>query len=830
MHHASAARLLLLFGLLACLLCPAPSKAGDNVTPEADSPPLCRLPTRPAVTGQPVRAARRISSTVAEVEPNNTQAGANLLTLGLLPGSDASVDVTAALIAASPTALTAGEEDGSIVAATATGLAAGQTVVAAGVIGDGPYAATSGDYDFYSIVAVSGQTITADIDAKVLGSGLDSYVGLYNSTGVLLAKNDDDSSGGTSDSFLEYSAPMSDTYFVVVRGFGRGFQTDPFDPASGVGIASVGSYAIKIGLDSADRDFFSFDLQAGDIFGAAVAGATPRLSLRDASGSELIGAVSDLTAIYPDVSPLPGGVDAALSWVVATSGRYTIRVAGDSGAYGLQLRVFRTPMESQSQGTRQILFLDFDGATVDASKFGGSGMPTLSPLAAFLGNWGLVASDEDSVIDAVVDAVRENFDDIAAAGNNGDFATSGIAGQFAVDIRNSRYDADPWGLPNVTRIVVGGSIRELGVSTVGISDSIDVGNFASSETGVVLLDVLSAAAGQSNSLNNVPIDASTDMVHLVGMVLGNAASHEAGHLFGSFHTDGTNALPSLMDKGTNAAGLAGVGNDGIFGTADDVDLDFNVDAFAGGEGFTGSEDTININAFDLATGTGAAAPTATTTPTPSHTIPASPVAATPTRTATATRTITPTPLASTQIPTATSTAVAALALCNSQPRPGCRSAHRSTLLLRNGPSYHDSLSWKWTRGKSEIGDFGAPLSTTGFTLCVYDSRRVQMGMMVPPGGTCTPGRPCWRTSARGYVYRDPALLHDGVRRIALTSQKGVGSIAINGSDAKLPVPALPLTAPLTVQLVSSDDTCWEAVYTNLLRNTATRVGGRTTQP
>lgn len=46
----------------------------------------------------------------------------------------------------------------------------------------------------------------------------------------------------------------------------------------------------------------------------------------------------------------------------------------------------------------------------------------------------------------------------------------------------------------------------------------------------------------------------------------------------------------------------GVGPDEVFGTADDIDVDFGEDLFVPSEGFTGIEDTLNTVAFGLSTG------------------------------------------------------------------------------------------------------------------------------------------------------------------------------------------------------------------------------------
>ena len=78
-----------------------------------------------------------------------------------------------------------------------------------------------------------------------------------------------------------------------------------------------------------------------------------------------------------------------------------------------------------------------------------------------------------------------------------DMVDSGLNQRFRLRILNSRDHADPFGKPNVSRLIVGGTIAESGIATIGIAQSIDPGNFATEETAVVLLDVLSAPADGS---------------------------------------------------------------------------------------------------------------------------------------------------------------------------------------------------------------------------------------------------------------------------------------------------------------------------------------------
>lgn len=355
--------------------------------------------------------------------------------------------------------------------------------------------------------------------------------------------------------------------------------------------------------NAADIDFYLVELSAGDIISANVTGAGTTLTLFDPATTLRIRSSQDLTSIHPASSPLLGGGNAALSYVVDADGVYAISVdASGSGAYQLQLGVFRPVLEQAPPGTTQILYLDFDGGTTDA--FGTNA--TLSPLSAFLTRWGLVAGDENAVIDAIIAEVTRSLStDIRANGANGDFDLSGVNGEFDIEIRNSRDHADEFGINEfVSRIIIGGTVTELGILTIGIAESIDVGNFDTSETAVVLLDFLSNPAGDPNSLNSIQRDPTATMIQLIGTAVGNIAAHEAGHFFSNWHTDQFNDDPNIMDQGGNLPNTIGLGDDGIYGTADDVDVTFGPDVFVPNEGFFGIEDTRNSIAFSLSTGTG----------------------------------------------------------------------------------------------------------------------------------------------------------------------------------------------------------------------------------
>ena len=479
---------------------------------------------------------------------------------------------------------TTAEDNGAIPLAGVTGIGVGtrRGITTSSILGDGPHGSTAGDtgdFDFFALNATAGHTITALIATPT--GPLDSLLFLYDSTGALLAFNDD---AVGLDSRITFVVPANGTYFVAVGGF-NSRPANPFDPASGRGdpdgAGSEGPYDLTITAGRADIDMFAVELRAGDVIGNSVSGAAPRIAVYDPAGVEVMGSNQDATYIYPSASPLPGGGNAVAEHVADEAGWHFVAVSGGSGSYDITVEGYRPRLDTERPV--QTLFLDFDGERINTGIWGGPGVRTLSPLRTFLGRWGLTNADLDPLIDAIVAEVRESIED--------DMIASGLNPEFRIRILNSRDHRDPWGNPNVSRVIVGGTVAESGINTIGIAQSIDPGNFETEESALVLLDILSNPTGTA-SLNTY-MNATSNRVGFVGQAVGNVTAHEAGHFFGNFHVDQFNANANLQDQGGNFSLLYGVGPDGIGGTADDPDVDFGEDTFNPGEGFTGTEDTLS---------------------------------------------------------------------------------------------------------------------------------------------------------------------------------------------------------------------------------------------
>jgi hypothetical protein len=489
------------------------------------------------------------------------------------------------------------EANDAIPQASDTGVPAlGKAVRTSGTIGDGPYGSGgdgSGDHDFYKLTG--GTTgLFATVETTTPTGDLDTLLGAYDETGVLQGQNDNLS--GSTDSRLQVYVPPGKSSYVVVAASGPGgLPGDPMTPGTGKRVLTEGAYGLTIttGDGQGDKDYFAVDLKAGDVLGASAAGKATRVVVSDPAGREVFGSSQDFSFLYAENSPMPAGGNAVADFVAPKDGRYTVGVEKGEGPYDVTVEAYRPGSELNPRPEVLTLFLDFNGARVNTRIFspepGTGGNRDLSPLKKFLPGWGLTDADENAVIDGVVATVRENIEhDLAAKGTNK---------RFAVRVLNSRDHADPWGQPNVSRVVVGGSIAESGIQTVGIAQSIDAGNFGKEETALVLLDILSAPAAQSRTSLNGYITPASAKIAFIGRAIGNITAHEAGHMSGSWHQDQFNALDSIMDQGGNPKGMFGVGPDSIGGTADDIDVDFQEDVLNPNEGFSGIEDSLNRTAW-----------------------------------------------------------------------------------------------------------------------------------------------------------------------------------------------------------------------------------------
>lgn len=350
-----------------------------------------------------------------------------------------------------------------------------------------------------------------------------------------------------------------------------------------------------------DVDFYSFNLKAGDILDISTLGGAGSFDVFLGNGNYWFGTEINQAAIAvpPPTSPLMTIGNAVGAQVVPQDGTYYLRIGranivtnpvGGVDSYAVGLRVYRPVLEQQPIGTQQKIFLDFDGAVVPGSVLPPGLVPgtiRIPSLADSLTLLNLLPSEEDALISRVVAETAKRFESLVTNGSNGDFASTGIPGQYSIQVLNSRDNPDPGNDRFTTRVFIGGSTADLGVTGVyGISSTLDIGNFDTSD--VVFLPV----EYYEQDVLLVPNTNSTSVLDKLGVSIASVVAHEVAHAFGSRHTDFANAVPSLSDAGGIGSfeqNALGVGTDGIFGTADDIKIGFaRVDRFIATEGFYGN--------------------------------------------------------------------------------------------------------------------------------------------------------------------------------------------------------------------------------------------------
>jgi len=256
--------------------------------------------------------------------------------------------------------------------------------------------------------------------------------------------------------------------------------------------------------------------------------------------------------------------------------------------------------------------------------------------------------------------------------------------------------------------------------------------------------------------------------------------------------------------------------------------------------------TVPVPATDTATESPAATETATDTPLSETTAIATATGTAAGETATATAaftttatqatatdtaepTVTHTPSATatvTDTPPATPTPTP---ICAATPRSDCRHPSppkRWVLLLRDVADRKDHLVWKWRGMSTGLADFGDPLTTTSYTLCLYAGADAAMVMeaRAPAGGACATRR-CWvKRDGRRFKYIDRDQTPDGLARVVLRANpsRSRANLVVVGRGPRLEMPALPLDLPVRAQLVQSDGSlCWESIYSSpTLKNTS----------
>lgn len=206
--------------------------------------------------------------------------------------------------------------------------------------------------------------------------------------------------------------------------------------------------------------------------------------------------------------------------------------------------------------------------------------------------------------------------------------------------------------------------------------------------------------------------------------------------------------------------------------------------------------------------------TLTSTPTPTDT-PVVTATVTPTLTPTETPTTTPTTTPSqsaTVTPSLTPTPAGAT--CPANPALDCAQSAKGKLIVKdNSTDDADKLIWKFTQGPAlDQADFGDPVSSNSYAFCVYDGATKKFDLTIPSGS------PWLGISTKGFQYKDPSGVNDGVTRVKLlagTAGKSKLQLKGRGMGIGMPMPVngtqLLSGATVVVQL-HRNTACWETTF------------------
>jgi hypothetical protein len=161
---------------------------------------------------------------------------------------------------------------------------------------------------------------------------------------------------------------------------------------------------------------------------------------------------------------------------------------------------------------------------------------------------------------------------------------------------------------------------------------------------------------------------------------------------------------------------------------------------------------------------------------------------------------------------------------------------KAKLIIKdNATDKGDKLIFKWLKGEAvTLGDFGDPIAGgNDYALCLYSSvggALLETELLAPAGGGCkkpTDGgtQPCWKAlSTKGFKYARKDRHPDGVTPVKLLAgATEKAKVLVKAKGEFLPLPALPLTLPVTVQLQSAGGPCWTATYSSAILNDGTLV-------
>ena len=160
--------------------------------------------------------------------------------------------------------------------------------------------------------------------------------------------------------------------------------------------------------------------------------------------------------------------------------------------------------------------------------------------------------------------------------------------------------------------------------------------------------------------------------------------------------------------------------------------------------------------------------------------------------------------------------------CIARPRAECAvpgPGGRASLMLRDrDPDGGDLARWAW-RSPTAPHDFGDPIATDDYALCVYAGAAEALWLSgnAPAGDTCA-GQPCWKglgapPLSEGAEYFDRERTPNGIGTLVLSAKPPRTRIKLKARGPLLGLPAFgSLDLPVRVQLQRTGTACWEATF------------------
>jgi hypothetical protein len=158
--------------------------------------------------------------------------------------------------------------------------------------------------------------------------------------------------------------------------------------------------------------------------------------------------------------------------------------------------------------------------------------------------------------------------------------------------------------------------------------------------------------------------------------------------------------------------------------------------------------------------------------------------------------------------------------CPPMPQAACRTETKGTLRVLEPGGSKNRMTWTWKSGAGiDPGTLPDPTRHADYALCLYDAGGRIAEIVVPAD------RAKWRVrrAADGLLYRDPDATAAGASKVRIRESPAKAKADVKGKGAHLPAIPLPVTAPLTVQLVNGETgLCWQTTFdaSDLRRNGA----------